>query len=126
VVLVALVSLAMSILIGVTAAVVGRSVAFGIGAALVFYPVDNFLTIILRLLNALTKQHFLLDLSGYLLGPNLNRLPTLLETDHVARAAFAVPLVSVDATHAWLVIGAWALALVAAAVGLTWRRDVLS
>jgi ABC-2 type transport system permease protein len=125
VVLVALVSLAMSILIGVTAAVVGRSVAFGIGAALVFYPADNFLTVILRLLNGLTRQHFLLDLSGYLLGPNLNHLPVVLETDHVARSAFAIPLVHADATHTCLVIGAWALAFVAVSVGLTRWRDVL-
>jgi ABC-type transport system involved in multi-copper enzyme maturation permease subunit len=124
VVLVALVSVVMSILIGVAAAVVGRSVAFGIGAALVFYPVDNFLTIILRLLNALTGWHFLLDISGYLLGPTLNHLPALLETDHIPRAAFVTPLVTVDANHAWLVIGAWALVLVGVSVGLTWRRDV--
>jgi ABC-2 type transport system permease protein len=125
VVLVAIVSMAMSILIGVTAAVVGRSLAFGIGAALVLYPADNFLTFILQLLNGLTKQHLLLDLSGYLLGPNLNQLPVVLETDHHARAAFAIPLVNVDATHTCLVIGAWALALVVVSVGLTRRRDVL-
>jgi hypothetical protein len=44
----------------------------------------------------------------------------------VPRAAFATPLVTVDATHAWLVIAAWALALLAVSVSLTWRRDVLS
>jgi ABC-type transport system involved in multi-copper enzyme maturation permease subunit len=125
VVLVSLVSMAMSILIGVTAAVVGRSLAFGIGAALVFYPADSFLTVIMQLLHGLTNQHVFLDLTAYLLGPNLENLPVLLETDHRARAAFTVPLVHVDATHTWMVISAWALAFVVVSVGLTWRRDVL-
>ncbi len=49
----------------------------------------------------------------------------MLQKDHNARAAFASPLVTVSATHALLVVGAWALAVVVVSVVLTWRRDVL-
>jgi ABC-2 type transport system permease protein len=124
-VLVALASMAVCILLGAAAAVLGRSLAFGIGAALALFPLDNFGTFLLSLLNALTRQHFWLDASTFLLGPNLNALPVLTQRDHLAHAAFATPLVEVDATHAWLVVAAWALALAALSVGLTWRRDVL-
>jgi hypothetical protein len=48
-----------------------------------------------------------------------------MQTDHAAHPALAVPLTNVDATHAWLVIGARAVALAAMAVWSTWRRDVL-
>ncbi|MBO0683326.1 MAG: hypothetical protein J2P45_09240, partial [Candidatus Dormibacteraeota bacterium] len=124
-IVVALVSMAAAIVIGTTASVVGRSVAFGIGAALAFYPLDNLLVILMRLLSTITNQHLWLDLTGYLLGANLSNLPAVLETDRAAQVAFAVPMVKVDPTHAWLVIGAWLLALVVLSVGLTWRRDVL-
>ena len=125
VVLVALTSMAVCILIGTAAAVLGRSVAFGVGAALALFPIDNFGTQLLRLLNTLTGWHVWLDVTAYLLGPNLNALPVLMEMDHTAHAAFASPLVPVDATHAWLVVAAWSAGLLALAVGLTWRRDVL-
>jgi hypothetical protein len=124
-VLIALVSTASAILVGSTAAVVGRSLAFGIAAALALYPLDNFLVVVLRLMNALTGQRLWLDLSGCLLGPNLSNLPAVLETDRPVRVAFAPPLVTVDATHAWLVIGAWCVGLAALSVVLTRRRDVL-
>jgi ABC-type transport system involved in multi-copper enzyme maturation permease subunit len=125
VLLIALVSLTVSILIGTTAAVLGRSLAFGIGAALILFPADNFAVFVMRLLNGLTGWHFWLDATTFLLGPSLNVLPLVMETDHVVRAAFATPLVTVSAAHAWLVVGTWAVALAVTATALTWRRDVL-
>jgi ABC-2 type transport system permease protein len=124
-VLIALTSMGVCILLGATAAVLGRSVAFGIGAAIALFPIDNLGTFIMPLLNALTGWHVWLDISTFLLGPNLNALPVLMQTDHLARAAFATPLVKVDATHAWLVVAAWAAAFVVVSFGLSWRRDVL-
>jgi len=124
-VLVALASMGAAILIGTAAAVLGRSLAFGIGAALVLYPADNLITATLPIFKTLTGRDFWLQASAYLLGPNLDVLPVVMQTDHAARAAFATPLVKVDATHAWLVVGVWALVLAAAAIRISQRRDVV-
>jgi ABC-type transport system involved in multi-copper enzyme maturation permease subunit len=123
--MIALVSMGVCILIGAAAATLGRSVAFGVGVALAFFPIDNAAARILGVLQLVTGWHFWLDISAYLLGPNLNVLAFLTQTDHLARTAFATPLVKVDATHAWLVVGAWSVGLAALTVVLTWRRDVL-
>jgi ABC-type transport system involved in multi-copper enzyme maturation permease subunit len=124
-VVVALISMGVCILLGTAAAVVGRSLAFGLSAALAFFPSDNFGTIVLSLLNRLTGKDFWNQISSYLLGPNLNQLPALLEPHRLARAAFATPLVKVDATHALLVVGTYSAVFLGAAFVLTWRRDVL-
>ena len=123
--LVALVSMAFCILLGTTAAVVGRSVAFGVGAALAFFPADNFGTVVMALANRLTNQDVWLQVNQYFLGPTLNQLAASIQTDHAVRAAFATPLVKVDAAHCWIVIGVYSFVFLAASVVLTWRRDVL-
>jgi ABC-type transport system involved in multi-copper enzyme maturation permease subunit len=122
---IALISIGINILIGATAAVVGRSLAFGLGAALAFFPADNFGTIIFSLLSRLTGQHFWQTVTAYLLGPNLNVLQPLLQPDHKPATAFARPLIDVDATHALLVVAAYALVFLAVSFILTARRDVL-
>jgi ABC-2 type transport system permease protein len=125
VLLVMLTSMVVCVLIGTAAATLGRSLAFGVGAALAVFPIDNFGTALLGVLNGVTGWHVWLDASTYLLGPNLNALPVLMEKDHTAHAAFVTPLLPVDVTHAWLVVAAWSVGLVALSVVLTWRRDVL-
>ena len=121
--LTALVSIGINILLATAAAVLGRSLAFGLGAALGFFPADNFGTIIMSLLNRLTNQGFWKEVTAYFLGPNLNVLQSKLMQGQ--RAAFAEPLVSVTATHVWIVIGAWALGFLLLSIVLTARRDVL-
>ncbi|HEY4025850.1 MAG TPA: ABC transporter permease [Candidatus Dormibacteraeota bacterium] len=125
-VLVALASIAVCILLGTAAAVAGRSVAFGVGAAMAFFPADNFGTIVMLLLSRLTHQDIWPKLTQYFLGPVMNQLPAALQTDHRAGAAFATVLVQgVPASRLWAVAGAYSLVFLAAAVVLTWRRDVL-
>jgi ABC-2 type transport system permease protein len=123
--LIALISMAVCILLGTAAAVVGRSLAFGLSASLAFFPSDNFGTIVLSLLGRLTGKNFWNQITAYLLGPNLNQLPALLEPHRQARAAFATPLVKVDATHALTVVAIYAAVFLLSALVLTWRRDVL-
>lgn len=123
--LIAPLSMAVSILLGTAAAVLGRSLAFGIGVAVAFFPADNFGTIVLGLIASLTHQRVWADATAYLLGPNLNALAARLITDHQVRSAFAVPLVSVDAAHVLAVVGAWAAAFLVLQVVLIRRRDVL-
>jgi ABC-type transport system involved in multi-copper enzyme maturation permease subunit len=121
--LIAGISVGINILIGTTAAVLGRSLPFGIGAALAFFPADNFGTIVMGLLNRLTHQGLWNEVTAYLLGPNLNMLQSLLIRGQ--RAAFAQPLVRVDATHALVVVGVYAAIFVIASTALTARRDIL-
>jgi ABC-type transport system involved in multi-copper enzyme maturation permease subunit len=126
VLLAAAISSAVCILLGTAAAVVGRSVAFGVGVATAFFPADNFGTIVMALLGRLTHLDVWGQLTQYFLGPALNRLPGSLQTDHQVGRAFAMPLGgTVDATHCLVVIGVYALAFLAVSVVLTWRRDVL-
>lgn len=122
---IALGSIVAAVMIGSTAALLGRSLAFGLGVGLAFFPADNMLTYVCILLNQITHQHFFLDLTSYLLGPTLSALPVILETDRHAHATFLTPQVPVNATHAWLVVGGWLVAMLIGAAVLLKRRDVL-
>ncbi|MDR0360990.1 MAG: hypothetical protein LBJ87_16200 [bacterium] len=123
--LIGLLSMAVPILLGTAAAIVGRSLAFGIGAALACFPADNFGTIVLGLIASLTNQRAWAEATAYLLGPNLNAVGSKLITDHHVRSAFMTPLVGVDGTHALVVIGARGAAFLILQVVLIRRRDVL-
>lgn len=119
-------SMGIAILMAAAAAGIGRSLAFAMAASLAFFPVDNFSVILEALGSRITKQdHPWLNISQYQLGANLNVVLNLIEPGHHARAAFATPLLPVDATHALAVIGAFALGFAVIAVGRAVRPDVL-
>ena len=119
-------SMGIAILMAAAAAGIGRSLAFAMAASLAFFPVDNFSVILEALGSRITRQdHPWLNISQYQLGPNLNTVLNLIEPGHHARAAFATPLTPVDATHALVVIGAFALGFAAIAVVRAVRPDVL-
>jgi ABC-2 type transport system permease protein len=120
------ISMGIAILMAAAAAGIGRSLAFAMAASLAFFPVDNFLTIILLLAVRLTRHDQpWMNISQYLLGPNLNVVLNLIEPGRHARAAFATPLAPVDATHSLVVIGVFALGFAAIAIGRAVRPDVL-
>jgi ABC-type transport system involved in multi-copper enzyme maturation permease subunit len=120
------ISMGMAILIVAAAAGIGRSLSFAIAAALAYYPVDNFLNI-LEILGIRATGHSQpwTAISQYQLSPNLNVLLTLLEPSHRARPAFAAPLAPVDATHALVVVGLFAVGFAVIALARTIRPDVL-
>ncbi len=125
----ALVFCAANVLVLVTlaaaAAGLGRSLAFALPAALALFPADNFSTVICLLIARVTgHDHPWLDITQWLLGPNLNNLLPLWETTH-PRAAFATPLVKVDLTQTVAVIAAWSVAFAVVAVVRAVRPDVL-
>lgn len=124
--LLALLSVACCIVIGTAAATVGRSVAFGVGAAMALFPADNFAALILTLIGQATHQKFWLDVTAYLFGPNLNALPGLAFTHLPPVIILPVPGVPVSLAHALVVVGVWAVGLLILEVALTWRRDVLA
>jgi len=133
-------NMVVSMLLGVAASVVGRSLAFGLAVGLSWFAVDNLLTIVLSLLARVTGSDFWAKLSGALLGPLLNRLPDYIAPPyHVTvqgpHGAVTLtktiggfgpePLVHVPASNALLVIGIYAAVFIVAAIVPTWRRDVL-
>jgi ABC-type transport system involved in multi-copper enzyme maturation permease subunit len=122
---VALVSIALTILLGAAAAILGRSLSFGIAAAMGFFPADNFGTLILGLMTRITHNDSWNKASAYLLGPNLNLLAAKLEVGRQVRPLFATPNVAVSAPHVWTVVGAYAAVFVCLSVVLLLRRDVL-
>ena len=123
--LVGLVSIGMTILLGSTAAILGRSLSFGIAAAMAFFPADNFGTLILGIMQRITHIDAWTKATAYLLGPNLNILASKLEPGRQVRPAFATPNVAVSAEHVWTVVGAYAALFLVASIVLLLRRDVL-
>jgi len=119
------VSVAAAILLGVTASILGRSLAFGLAAAMAFYPADTFAVLILRLLNQLTHWHGWLDASTFFLGPNLNVVAAKLQPERAVAVPWVLPPVEVSDAHVAMVIGGWLSAFLAVGLLLTWRRDVL-
>jgi len=120
------ISMGIAILIAAAAAAVGRGLAFAVAAALAFYPADNFLNILeILAIRATGHDQPWTAISQYQLGPNLNVVLTLIEPGHHSRPAFAQPLAAVDATHALLVVGAFAAVFAVIALVRTLRPDVL-
>jgi ABC-type transport system involved in multi-copper enzyme maturation permease subunit len=120
------ISMGIALLIVAAATAIGRSLAFGIAAALAFYPVDNFLNILEILgIRATGHDQPWTAISQYQLSTNLNVLLSLIEPGHHARPAFSSPIAAVDATHAMAVIAAFALVFAVIAVARTLRPDVL-
>ena len=135
-----LMSMGVTLLLGVAATVAGRSLAFGVGVGLSWFAADNFGVIILMLLAQLTGNTVWLNVPGYFLGPLLNHLPALMVPTRtvlvhgekgvvsIVKAAMTsgfAPQVTVSETQSLLVILGYAVVFAAIAVGLTWRRDVL-
>jgi len=118
-----LISMGVTILLATALSVAGRSLAIGLSASLVWFPIDNIGTEFLYLADRLTHNDFWLNISAYLLGPNLNQMPVAL----VGTKALGIgitPLVQVDASHTLYVSLVYALIFAVVAIVLMWRRDV--
>ena len=135
-----LISLGVTLLLGVAATVLGRSLAFGLAVGLSWFAVDNLAQIPLTLGYQFTHSDLWLKASGFLLGPLLNRLPDYIappwhavvqtatgsETVTAQFSGFGLmPLVSASGAQALAVIGAYATLFAVTAVVLTWRRETL-
>ena len=128
-----LLNMGVSILLATAAAVIGRASVFGIAAALAFFPLDNFGTVIMLLANRVTGSDFWLSITAYFLGPNLNQMPVALTNNRVLTIGFG-PLynaepsgthgILVDGSHTLVVAVVYAAIFAAVAIWLTWKRDV--
>lgn len=110
--------------LGMTAAVIGRSVAFGVGAALAFFPADSLYCQWAPLLDRITQLTVWGRASGYLLGPDLNALTQRMRVGPPSRVPVPVPVGGVSTVHAATVVAVWILALLMLAAVLIRRRDV--
>ncbi|HEX6779057.1 MAG TPA: ABC transporter permease subunit [Ktedonobacterales bacterium] len=117
------ISMGVTMLLAVATTVLGRSLAVGLGVALVFFPADNIGSEILFLVYRLTGSDFWLKVTAYLLGPNLNIMPGETVLNHVATIG-TTPDVAVDGGHTLLIALIYAIIFAAIALFLTWRRDV--
>lgn len=118
-----LISMGVTILLATALSVAGRSLAIALSASLIWFPVDNIGTEFLYLADRLTHNDFWLNISAYLLGPNLNQMPVAL----VGTKALGIgitPLVQVNASHTMYVALVYALIFAVVAILLMWKRDV--
>jgi ABC-2 type transport system permease protein len=133
-VLTILLNMAVTILLAFAASVVGRSLSFGLSAALVFFPIDNIGTVVMALAYRVTHSDFWLSATAYFLGPNLNTMPTAVSGK--LESIGATPLfltdpagqthgILVDGTHTLVVAVVYGVIFAAIAIFLTWRRDVM-
>jgi len=125
--LLALVSIGVTILMATAVTVVGRSLILGLTVALVWYPAENFSIIFLVLGQRLTNSDFWYLLSGNFLGLNLNAMPAIILPQRASPAtnfSFSTPLVPVDGGHTLLVTALFAIAFAIVSIVLTARRDV--
>jgi ABC-type transport system involved in multi-copper enzyme maturation permease subunit len=118
-------SMAAAIAVGTTAAVVGRSVAFGVGVALAVYPADSLYTQWSPLLVSLTHQRVWTDVTRVLLGPNLNALSQHLRAGPPSGVPLPTPVGGAGALHATVVVAVWVAAMLVTSAAMLHRRDVL-
>jgi ABC-2 type transport system permease protein len=128
------VNMGVTILLATAAAVVGRSVTFGLSAALVFFPIDNIAAVVMTLAFRITHNDFWLSATAYFLGPNLNIMAPALTSNRVESIG-STPLyfveqagqahgILVDGTHTLVVALVYAVIFAVTAIVLTWKRDV--
>jgi ABC-type transport system involved in multi-copper enzyme maturation permease subunit len=110
--------------LGMTAAVIGRSVAFGVGVAVAFFPADSLYCQWAPLLGQLTRLSLWGRVTGYLLGPDLNALTQRMRVGPPSRVPVPVPVGDVSTVHAATVVAIWMVGLLVLAAVLIQRRDV--
>ena len=124
-----LISTGTTILMAMAMTSLGRSLTFGLSAAMAWFPADNLVIVIMLLGYRLTRNDFWRNITAYFLGPNLNVMPKVILPAHLTQAVGAdsigtAPNVTVDATHTLLVTLVYALVFLVLSLSLTWKRDV--
>lgn len=123
-----LISMTDTILMAVAVTVVSRSLPFGLGAALSYFAVDNFLVPLLSLVATATQNTFWTTITGYFLGPELNIMPQVVVPFYQGRPLTTIgfpPAIHYDGTHALMTALIYGIVFAAVSAVLTWKRDVL-
>lgn len=104
-----------------------RSVASGMVLAIIFFPVDNGLSMALTQLSNLTKSHLWADATAFLYGPNLNHLPALLQHHQSAvGGSLTIPSVPTSLRETLAVVAGWWVLLLVVSIASLTRHDVLN
>ncbi|HEY7023229.1 MAG TPA: ABC transporter permease [Ktedonobacterales bacterium] len=123
-----LISMGATILLAAALTVFGRSVAFGLTLSFVWFAAENIGASVLVLVYTFTNNDFWLKITAYLVGLNLNILPTLMVARHVGGVPVetlgSAPRVQYDLTHTLLTVLIYSVIFAVVAIMLTWRRDV--
>jgi hypothetical protein len=120
-----LISMGVTILMATAASVVCRSLALGLAVSIAFFAVDNIGLEFLYIAYRVTHNQFWLNVTAYVLGPNLNTMPgALLPASSSPRTIGLSPFVHVDGSHTLWVTLVYSLIFAAVAIVLTWKRDV--
>jgi len=122
-----IINLGATILLATAMNALGRSLAVGLSASLIWFPLDNAGTLIMNTLARVTQSDAWLNTTAYFLGPLLNHLPDMLlpaEAQTESESFGVRPLVPVSGLHAVFVIGAYSLVFLLLALFSTWKRDV--
>jgi ABC-type transport system involved in multi-copper enzyme maturation permease subunit len=122
-----IISMGATILMAGAMNALGRSLTFGLSAALIFFTADNLGILLMNVLTRLTQSDLWSNATAYFLGPLLNHLPDYVlpaEAQTPLQSFGTPPLVSVSGAHALWVISAYSLVFFLLALVPTWRRDV--
>jgi ABC-2 type transport system permease protein len=119
-----LISMGVTILMAVALNALGRSLALGTALALSWFAVDNVGAEFLAIAYRVTNSTFWLNITAYLLGPNLNDMPNVLIPGHLAESPGIAPMVPVTGAHTLWVTLVYAIIFVVAAILFTRLRDV--
>lgn len=114
-----------SILLAMALTVLGRSLSFGLSAALLWFPVDNLLkNVLIGSLSPVLSVDLTDKLSNVFLGPELNALPKVAISTHIVSASLATPF-NIGGWPTLAIILVYALVFLGLSVLLMRRRDVL-
>jgi len=122
-VLTILINMLITTLMAMAMAAIGRSLTFGMSAALSWFAADNTIGFTLQQIATATHNNFLSKLTGFLLGPILNLLPQLIGLKQVPQQGnFAS--VSDGGTQALLIILGYGVLFLVVSLFVTWKKDV--
>ena len=119
-----LISMGVTILMAIALNVLGRSLALGMTLAMSWFVVDNVGAEFMAIASHVTNSKFWLNITVYLLGPNLNDMPRVVIPGNITESPGIYPLVPVSGAHTLLVALVYSIIFVIVAIAFMRLRDV--
>jgi ABC-type transport system involved in multi-copper enzyme maturation permease subunit len=119
-----LISMGATILMAVALNVLGRSLTIGMTLAMSWFVVDNVGAEFMAIAAHVTNSKIWLDITAYLLGPNLNDMPIVLIPGNATESPGVYPLVPVSGAHTLWVTLVYSILFIIVALAFMRLRDV--